>query len=112
MDRRVILILLLLAAGTATGSAQTIGPLFAPGPATSPYTPPPPAIAPGPAAPGISRGSPIAPGLAAPRSSYNNPPTPAETYSDRVSRCTHYGASIGVQPNDIGSYVAQCVHSN
>jgi hypothetical protein len=81
MDRRVILIVLLLAAGTVTGSAQTIGPLFAPG-------------------------------LAAPQSSYNNPPAPAETYSDRVSRCTHYGTSIGVQPNDIGSYVAQCVHSN
>jgi hypothetical protein len=109
---RLIITVLLLIAGVASGFAQTVGPLIAPGPATSPYTPPPPAIAPGPAAPGIPRSSPIAPGPAAPQSSYNNPPAPAEIYSDRVSRCTHYGAAIGVQPNDMGSYVAQCVHGN
>jgi hypothetical protein len=107
MVRLVTIPLLLLVVGTTAVSAQ-IGPLIAPGPAASPYTPAPPAYAPGPAAPGYSSGSPIAPGPATPSASYNNPPAPAETYSDRVSRCTQYGVANGVQPNDVGPYVAQC----
>jgi hypothetical protein len=111
MVRLVTMPLLFLVVGTTAVFAQ-IGPLTAPGPAASPYTPAPPAFAPGPAAPGISSGSPIAPGPAVPLSSYDNPSAPAEARSDRVSRCTQYGVSTGVQPNDVGAYVSQCAQQN
>jgi len=107
MVRQMTIPLLLLVVGMTTASAQ-----IAPGPAASPYTPSSPAFAPGPAAPGPSISSPIAPGPAEPQSSFNNPPAAVETFSDRVVRCTHYGTSVGVQPNDIGPYSAQCAQSD
>ena len=101
MIRRLLMALLVIGIGAAVAGAQTVTqphqlPQFAPGPAASPYVPSAPAIAPGPAGPADS----VA------RAHHHH----RETYSDRIVRCTHYGTSIGIGPNDIGAYAAQCAH--
>ena len=35
-------------------------------------------------------------------------PPSVETYSDRVSRCVHYGTATGVSPNDMAVYTHTC----
>jgi len=40
--------------------------------------------------------------------SLRQPSTGAETYSDRVLRCTHYGGTVGATPGQMGSFVHSC----
>jgi hypothetical protein len=116
MIRHLLITLLASGIGAAAAAAQAVTqphqlPQFAPGPAASPYVPSAPAIAPGPAAPEFYGSRKIAPGPAGPADSVARAHRhQRETYSDRIVRCTHYGTSIGIGPNDIGSYAAQCAH--
>ena len=117
MVRRLLIAALIVASGTAATHAQIVTspsqlPQLAPGPAASPYTPSAPAIAPGPAAPGTVEEGVIAPGPAAPPMSVSRRRHHRETPRDRIVRCTHYGTSIGIRPNHIGSYAAQCAQAN
>lgn len=32
----------------------------------------------------------------------------SNSFSSRIERCIHYGSAAGIQPNDLGSFSAQC----
>jgi hypothetical protein len=38
-----------------------------------------------------------------------NAPPQIDVFSDRATRCLHYGASIGVPPDQIDAYVKRCI---
>jgi len=38
------------------------------------------------------------------------PTAPAETFGDRVSNCAHAGASAGLGPNQLGSFMGRCTY--
>jgi hypothetical protein len=38
------------------------------------------------------------------------PSAPSETFGDRVSNCAHAGASAGLGPNQLGTFMGRCTH--
>jgi len=38
------------------------------------------------------------------------PTAPGETFGDRVSNCAHAGASAGLGPNQLGSFMGRCTY--
>jgi hypothetical protein len=112
MNRIIFAALLLcVAAGGAAAQSTVPGLGGAPNANVSPL----PQIAPGPAVPSspprIRRHSstvvqvPGQPLVVMPRGARDR-----NGFSNRIERCIHYGSAAGVQPNDMGSFSAQCAN--
>ena len=81
--------LLILAAQIPSALAQNQNPVFVPGqPAPVPVPPPP-----------VTNSQP--PGA----------PPKLDTFSDKVSRCMHYGGTIGLPPGQRDTYVRACANN-
>jgi hypothetical protein len=108
-------LLIFIAAGWAaaqTGQFPTVPPpIPSPGSVPNANASPLPQIAPGPAAP-TPRGhsSTIVQVPGQPIVVIPNGSRKGDSFSKRIERCIHYGSAAGVQPNDMGSFAAQCAN--